>query len=127
MQTEKRKVAIYCRVASEDNLAIESQRESLCRFAAAQGHEDCTEYLDNGESGLSFDRPAFSRLHRDMLAGEIQAIFVLSISRIGRDLFSTMKWLNQAKVLGVEIISKHDDLPNTAKPRYNFPFISQTL
>ena len=111
---KKQKAAVYCRVASEDNVAIENQRQILRRLAAEHGYEDCAEYLDNGESGLSLDRPAFSQLHNDMLAGKIKSVFVLNTSRIGRDLYSTMKWLEQAQTLGVEVISRNGDLPDNA-------------
>ena len=107
MQADKKQAAIYCRVASKDDFAIERQRQDLRRFAAAQGYEDCAEYLDNGVNGLTLDRPAFSRLHNDMIAGKIQVIFIVSASRIGRDLFATMKWLHEAKASGAEIISQH--------------------
>lgn len=43
------------------------------------------EYLDNGPSGLTLNRPAFTRLNANARAGSISVMFVKSISRIGRD------------------------------------------
>ena len=118
METKKMKVAIYCRVASSDDYAIENQRRSLIDFAAAQGYNSCVEYLDNGVSGISLDRPAFSRLDNDIIEGKIQTVFVKNVCRIGRDTFTTMKWLDKMKSLGVEVISLHNDLEfnNTLLP-----------
>ena len=110
MQAEKRQAAIYCRVAHADGWAIENQRRELLQFAAAQGYDNCAEYFDNGENGLTLDRPAFSRLHNDMLCGTIQVIFVTNISRIGRNILATTKWLDTAKKLGIEVISQQGDL-----------------
>ena len=49
-----------------------------------------------------------------MFAGKVKKVFVLNVSRIGRDLYSTMKWLEQAQALSVEVISRNDDLPDKA-------------
>ena len=110
MQSNKRKAAIYCRVATASDFAMEKQRDSLRCFAAAEGYEISTEYLDNGAKGLSHDRPAFSRLNKDMQTGIVQTVFVKSVSRIGRDKPAVMEWLNMARSLGVDVISEYDDI-----------------
>ena len=112
MQIEKRKVAIYCRVASKDDFAIESQCQNLRHFAAAQGYEDCTEYLDNGVNGLTLDRPALNSLNDDIIKGKIQIAFVASASRIGRDFGPVFKWLDFAKSSSVKVISQSGDIQN---------------
>ena len=112
MQDNKRQAAIYCRVASKDDFAIEHQRQSLRRFAASQGFDDCVECLDNGVNGLTLDRPALNHLNDDMTNGTIQVVFVLSASRIGRGVVPTSTWLNFAKLSGVEVISQNEDILN---------------
>ena len=42
-------------------------------------------YVDNGVSGTTFDRPAFTRLMNDVKTGKIQCIVVKDLSRFGRD------------------------------------------
>ena len=108
----KMKAAIYCRVAQKDDWAIEQQLQTMRRFAAAQGYEDCAEYLDNGASGLTLDRLALSRLNEAMANEEINIVFVTSTSRIGRDMFSVFSWMNYAEMLGVEIVSQSEDIPH---------------
>ena len=115
MQAEKTQAAIYCRVAHADEFALENQRRTLYDFAAAQGYDDCVEYSDNGESGLTLDRPAFTRLHNDILAGKIKVVFVVSISRIGRDIYTTFKWLDEIQALGVKVISRNGDIESSVE------------
>jgi DNA invertase Pin-like site-specific DNA recombinase len=110
LQAEKRQAAIYCRVASASEFALESQRRSLYNFAESIGFDVAAEYLDNGANGLTFDRPAFSKLNDDMLAGRIQSLIVLNSSRIGRDSLIVYKWLCKVRNLGVVVISEYDDI-----------------
>ena len=113
MQAEKkqanpRKAAIYCRVASTDERALEHQRRSVSEFAAGQMYEDCAEYLDNGESGMTLDRPAFTRLRNDIRTGKIDVVFVRDTSRIGRDMIQTLQWLDDMRTQGVRIIAMNE-------------------
>ena len=112
MQTEKRQAAIYCRVAHVDELALDIQRRALHSFAALKGFDVYAEYLDNGESGLTVDRPAFIWLNDDMLDGKIQTGLVINVSRIGRGIDIVFKWLDKARALDVEVISVNGDLPD---------------
>ena len=110
MLDEKRQAAIYCRVASADEFALENQRLKMRRFAASKGFDVTVEYLDNGESGLTFDRPAFSEMNADITAGKIHTVLVMSASRIGRESFAVAKWLDKVRKLGVDVVSEHDDI-----------------
>ncbi len=114
MLEENTKAAIYCRVALADTLALEAQRISLSQFAKAHGFDDCAEYLDNGVSGLTMDRPAFARLDEDIRAGRIQAVFIRKVSRISRDCFTLHRWLRDTQSLGVTVISQCDGVLSTA-------------
>lgn len=110
MQAEKGQAAIYCRVASKDDWAIERQLETMRNFAADKGYTDCAEYSDNGESGHTLNRPALSRLNADMSAGKIQTVLVMDTSRIGRGIALIVTWLEMAKALGVEVTSLNGDI-----------------
>ena len=105
MQANPRKAAIYCRVASADENALEQQRRAVSEFAAGQMYEDCAEYLDNGESGMTLDRPAFTQLRNDIRTGKIDVVFVKDTSRIGRDMKQTLQWLDEMRTQGVRIIT----------------------
>ena len=66
-------------------------------YAAELGYVNPITYVDNGASGLSFDRPAFSDMNADIAAGKIDAVIVHSISRIGRNMIETLSWLAKMK------------------------------
>lgn len=79
-----KKVALYCRVAHEDQVAMNLQLSHLRRFAETRGLGPCVEYLDNGCSGLSDNRPAFQRMNADIENREIGMVLMTYISRLGR-------------------------------------------
>jgi DNA invertase Pin-like site-specific DNA recombinase len=108
IQTNPRKAAIYCRVASADDYAIRNQLQTLRDFAAGQMYEDCAEYLDNGVSGMTLDRPAFTQLRNDIRTGKIDVVFVKDTSRIGRDMILTLQWLDEMRTQGVRVIPMNE-------------------
>jgi DNA invertase Pin-like site-specific DNA recombinase len=90
---EKWKVAIYIRLACNDDDIIETQKEKVMRFAAEHGYFDVSVYADNGESSSDFiSRPALSMMTADIAAGKTDAVLTASIDRIGRDV--TIRWVD---------------------------------
>lgn len=104
-------VAIYCRVASRIQLdagAIENQRSELLNFAKLHGYTVCSEYLDNGYSGLTLDRPALARLESDIKAGAINTVIIRSVDRVdrvARDLILCSNWIKEMERRGVKIVA----------------------
>ncbi len=98
------KAAIYLRVATTDQVAIDMQKEKVLRFAAAQGIVNPVCYADNGYNGLNLDRPGLSRLQADIFAGKIQTVIALDEMRIGRELLLVGEWMEGAKKMGVRIL-----------------------
>jgi len=105
MQAHDRKTAIYCRVASADQLSLEAQKDRLCGYAAENGYDNLDFYMDNGYSGLNYDRPAFSRLEADIQAGLIEAVIIRDVTRIGRNVFDTVQWIERLRMKGIALIS----------------------
>jgi len=84
-----RVTAIYARVSSERQAregTIESQLEALRAFVAQQGWavDPDREFVDNGFSGTTLERPALERLRDAIAAGQIQRVVVLSPDRLSR-------------------------------------------
>lgn len=65
-----------------------------------------------GYSGLSFVRPAFSKMQKDIQAGNINCVLVVGISRIGRNGPSVSKWLNEMRLAGIVVIIPDEPYPN---------------
>lgn len=83
------KVAIYTRISEQekdsDRNSILFQVEILAKLASNKGLTIFKEYNDNGESGGSFDRPAFNEMIEDIQAGLINCVMVKDLSRFGRE------------------------------------------
>ena len=63
-QTEKRITALYCRLSQEDEKkgdsdSIVNQKEMLQRYAKQNGFTNTQVFVDDGYSGVSFNRPGF--------------------------------------------------------------------
>ena len=88
-QTEY-KVGIYLRLSRDDerqgeSLSIENQRRVLTNYVKEQGWSIYDEYVDDGISGVTFDRPGVKRLLEDAKAGNINLILCKDMSRFGRN------------------------------------------
>ena len=84
------KAGIYLRLSKDDekageSLSIENQRLILQKYAVEHGFEIVDEYIDDGYSGTSFERPEVQRLLEDAKTGRINIIIVKDLSRFGRN------------------------------------------
>ena len=82
--------AAYCRLSRDDGTESESnsiitQRQILRRYAKEQDFLVYDEYVDDGYSGTTFDRPDFKRMMRDIEDGKVNAILTKDLSRLGRN------------------------------------------
>ena len=80
--------AIYLRLSKDDegakeSLSIANQRKMLLRYAAEHGLTVIREYVDDGYSGTSFDRPGFKRMIEDIEKKEIGLVLTKDLSRLG--------------------------------------------
>lgn len=72
---------LYFRLSQEDerageSLSIDNQRHILRKYAEDNGFEIHDEYIDDGVSGTTFDRPEVQRLLDDAKTGVINTIIV---------------------------------------------------
>lgn len=109
MQMSEKKVALYCRVAHMDQLAIELQKSGIERFAKSKGLVPYATYLDNGYSGLSDDRPAFQQMNADIANGKIDVVLMVGVSRIGRQVDKVRAWLRQVSQHNVQVIFSQEE------------------
>ena len=69
--------AVYCRLSKDDeqageSVSIETQKMMLTDFCHERGFSIYEIYVDDGYSGLNFNRPAFTRLLEDIDSGKRQ-------------------------------------------------------
>ncbi len=123
------KAAIYARLSVEDKTyeSIEHQIELVQHHLAS--HIDIQVvriFTDNGETGTSFDRPAWMSLMDAVRKKEINCIVVKDFSRFGRNYLEMGRYLEQVfPFLNVRFLSVNDqfdslymesgDLLNTIK------------
>ena len=104
MDKDKDKItAVYCRLAQKDDEIIEYQYKKISRYAAEHGYRNIAVYTDNGESGVRFDRPAFSKMCADIVEGKIGVVLANSIDRFGRDSIKVLLWLDELKRQGIVV------------------------
>ena len=93
------KVGLYMRLSRDDekvgeSQSIENQREILQRFIQGQGIYHVREYVDDGYSGTTFNRPEVQRLLEDAKHGKIDTIIVKDLSRFGRNYIEVGMYLD---------------------------------
>lgn len=86
--------ALYLRLSKDDegsgeSESITSQRTMLRAYAAAHHFAVYDEYVDDGVSGTTFDRPAFRRMLADIEAKRVNLVLTKDLSRLGRDYIRT--------------------------------------
>ena len=94
MMTEKNYpdniTALYARLSQEDALdgesnSIANQKKILLKYAADNGFPNPTFFIDDGVSGVTFDRPGWNEMIRLAEAGKVKTVIVKDMSRMGRD------------------------------------------
>lgn len=122
------RVAIYTRVSTEDQakegFSLASQRDRLNAYCGARGWEVVAEYVDEGESGRSTNRPAYQRMMDEHEKWDI--LLVLKMDRIHRNSKNFMEMMDQLKVWGKEFNSMSESLDtSTAMGRFVMDIIQR--
>ena len=111
-------VALYIRLSREDgdNLESESitnQRDLLQMFLEKTEEKliYIDEYVDDGVSGSTFDRPSWKRLIADIDNGKVNTIITKDLSRMGRDYISMGEYIERIfPERGIRYIAINDDI-----------------
>lgn len=89
-QSKHKKTALYCRLSKDDgkdceSSSIKNQKLKLQNYANEKDFEVFSIYIDDGWSGMNFNRPDFIRMMNDVELGYIDTIIIKDFSRLGRD------------------------------------------
>lgn len=113
---QKYKAIKYIRLSYTDDKNVESnsvsnQRKLIDDYLAKHPEiEVVAEKVDDGYSGVLFDRPAFMEMMELVGKGEANCIIVKDLSRLGREYIETGRYLRRVfPSLGVRFIAINDN------------------
>ena len=111
------KAAKYIRLSYTDDKenesdSVQNQRKLLDSYIENQPDiEAVEEMVDDGISGIIFDRPAFKAMMADIEAGKINCVIVKDLSRLGREYIETGRYLRRIfPAYGVRFIALNDNI-----------------
>lgn len=113
------RAAIYVRVSTEDQAAsgygLDVQRERCAAMAVVKSWKVVTFYADEGLSGTLpvEDRPGLAALMATAGAGEIDAVIVLALDRLGRKTGLVLDVVDRLAASNVEVVSVKEALDTT--------------
>ena len=113
----KFKATAYIRLSYTDDHSSESdsvsnQRKLIENFVEHNPDiEVVSEKIDDGYSGIIFDRPAFKEMMQDVTDGNINCVIVKDLSRLGREYIETGRYLRRVfPAYGVRFIAITDSI-----------------
>ena len=114
---ELRGAAKYIRLSYTDDKSNESnsvgnQRKLIEDFVSRHPEiELVSEKVDDGYSGVIFDRPAFKEMMDDIMEGKINCVIVKDLSRLGREYIETGRYMRRVfPAYGVRFIAINDNI-----------------
>lgn len=107
----------YIRLSYTDDKSVESdsvanQRRLIDDYIARHPEiEVVAEKIDDGYSGVLFDRPAFQEMMRMIEQGEANCVIVKDLSRLGREYIETGRYMRRVfPAYGVRFIAINDNV-----------------
>ena len=107
---------LYYRLSQEDerqgeSVSIDNQRTMLKKYAEEHDFEIHDEYIDDGVSGTTFQRPEVQRLLDDAKTGVINTIIVKDLSRFGRNYIEVGQYVDYVfPAFGIRFIAIQDNV-----------------
>ena len=106
--------ALYARLSQEDALdgdsnSIVNQKKILLQYAEDNGFPNPTFFIDDGVSGVTFDRPGWNEMIGLAEAGKVKTVIVKDMSRFGRNYLEVGLYTEiRFPELGVRFIAVND-------------------
>ncbi len=94
MIQEAKITALYCRLSQEELQAgesgsIQNQRLILQQYADTHDFSNTRFFVDDGVSGVSFEREGLKAMLKEVEAGRVAAVITKDLSRLGRNYLKT--------------------------------------
>ena len=113
----KFQAAAYLRLSYTENRENESdsianQKKLIEDYVKGRPDiELVSEKVDDGYSGILFDRPAFQEMMQDITEGRVNCVIVKDLSRLGREYIETGRYLRRIfPAYGVRFIAINDNI-----------------
>jgi len=122
------RAAIYTRVSTEDQakegFSLEAQQERLEAYCAARGWGVGGVYVDEGHSGRTIERPAYTRMMLDRLRWDV--LLILKMDRIHRNSRNFMDMMERLLEWDKEFVSVQENFDtSTAMGRFVMDIIQR--
>lgn len=105
------KVAIYCRVSTEEQDA--DKQEFLCREYCNRNKFEIYKVYKDIISGSTSSRPQFNMLLEDMRNNNFNCIMVTKLDRLGRSLQHLLSLFNEFSIRGINFIATTQNIDTT--------------
>ncbi len=99
---------IYCRTAEPNAFALRMQQEQLSAFAE-KNHYDIVGCTSKNETGTTMARPGLAEITNAALRGEMDILLILNASRLGRDIWNTLEYVDWLEKHNVEVVCLNGD------------------
>lgn len=122
------KAGAYLRLSRDDerdgeSMSIENQRLILTAYIKEHGWNLVDTYIDDGYTGLNFERPSFQRMIDDVKNGRINLVIVKDLSRFGRNYIQFGEYTDYLfPSLGCRFIALNDSVDTLNENNDIMPF-----
>jgi DNA invertase Pin-like site-specific DNA recombinase len=119
-------VRLSMEAASYDSDSVENQMSMLSKFIGMMpGWVEQKFYVDDGFSGVSFQRPAFQEMIADVKNGQINLVLVKDLSRFGRNYLEAGHYLEDLlPSLGCRFVAFQDGIDTEDGENDIMPFLN---
>lgn len=106
--------ALYCRLSQEDENkgdsdSIINQKAILSKYAEDNGFTNLQFFVDDGYSGVRFNRPGFQKVVELMKSGKVETFITKDLSRFGRNYLEVGGYLEAFEKWNVRYIAINDN------------------
>ena len=112
MSNQDKITALYCRLSKDDlnvgdSDSIVHQRAILEKYAEDNRFPNIRVFVDDGYSGVSFDRPGFQEMYKLIEGGKVGIVITKDLSRLGRNYIEVGNYTVRTQILKAHTRGTH--------------------
>jgi len=129
-QAETKITALYSRLSMEDDLtgdsmSIQNQKAILTEYANKNSFTNIRHFIDDGKTGVNFDRDGWQQLIKEVEAGNVAVCIIKDMTRFGRDHVQVGMYMELFRRHGVRFIAIGHNIDSINPDSLEFaPFIN---